>query len=100
MRKSNIFDAAERRRQLEKARAMSEAEINVNAPDSRPMSEEKWAGARPFREMFRPVKKLISLRLDADVLTWYQRQGEGYQTRMNQALRAQMEAEQRVATKR
>jgi uncharacterized protein (DUF4415 family) len=35
--------------------------------------------------LYRPVKKAVTLRLDADVLTWFQKQGRGYQTRINQA---------------
>jgi uncharacterized protein (DUF4415 family) len=35
-----------------------------------------------------PAKTSISLRLDADVLEWFKRQGPGYQTRMNAVLRA------------
>ncbi len=36
---------------------------------------------------FKPLKKPITLRLDADVLAWYKGDGRGYQTRINQALR-------------
>ena len=43
--------------------------------------------------MYRPIKKPVTLRLDADVLAWFQRQGRGYQTRINQALRKLMMAE-------
>ncbi|MGO9404846.1 MAG: BrnA antitoxin family protein [Terriglobales bacterium] len=39
---------------------------------------------------YRPIKKAITLRLDADVLAWFQRQGRGYQTRINRALRKLM----------
>jgi len=35
-----------------------------------------------------PAKTSISLRVDADVLEWFKRQGPGYQTRMNTVLRA------------
>ena len=41
-------------------------------------------------EMYRPLKKPVTLRLDADVLAWFKRQGRGYQTRINRALRALM----------
>ena len=37
--------------------------------------------------MYRPVKKPVTLRLDADVLEWFRRDGRGYQTRINEALR-------------
>ena len=39
---------------------------------------------------YRPVKKQITLRLDADVVAWFKRQvpgGRGYQTEINRALR-------------
>ena len=39
---------------------------------------------------YRPVKKQITLRLDADVLAWFKRTapgGRGYQTEINRALR-------------
>jgi uncharacterized protein (DUF4415 family) len=49
-----------------------------------------WTGAR--RGVFyRPVKQLMSLRLDADVIAWFKSQGEGYQTRINNALREYIE---------
>lgn len=42
------------------------------------------------RKGLKPVgaKKSISLRVDAEVLAWYQSQGPGYQTRMNAVLKA------------
>ena len=38
-------------------------------------------------------KKMISLRVDPDVLEFFKAQGPGYQTRMNAVLRAWMEAQ-------
>jgi hypothetical protein len=35
-------------------------------------------------------KRLVSLRLDDDVLTWFRAQGRRYQTKMNAVLRAYM----------
>jgi uncharacterized protein (DUF4415 family) len=40
--------------------------------------------------LYRPIKKPVTLRLDADVLAWFKRQGPGYQTRINRALRKLM----------
>jgi uncharacterized protein (DUF4415 family) len=37
-------------------------------------------------------KKAVSIRLDRDVMEWFQRQGKGYQTRINAVLRAYVEA--------
>jgi uncharacterized protein (DUF4415 family) len=47
--------------------------------------------------MYRPVKKPVTLRLDADLLAWFQRGGRGYQTRINQALRRVMTEERKKA---
>lgn len=41
-----------------------------------------------------PVKKQLTIRLDADVLDWLKHQGRGYQTRINRILRAVMELHQ------
>ena len=39
------------------------------------------------REFYRPVKEQITLRLDKDVIAWFKAGGDGYQTRINEALR-------------
>ena len=44
-------------------------------------------------EYYRPLKKPVTLRLDADVLAWFKKDGRRYQTRINQALRKMMERE-------
>ncbi len=41
-------------------------------------------------ELYKPIKKPVTLRLDADVLAWFRKQGRGYQTRINRALRKVM----------
>ena len=38
----------------------------------------------------RPPKKLVAVRLDADVFEWLQRYGAGYSTRINNVLRVMM----------
>ena len=48
-----------------------------------------WAGAE-VGKFYRPIKKPLTLRLDADVLAWLRSQGKGYQTRINEILRAAM----------
>ena len=42
-----------------------------------------------------PAKQTVTIRLDADVLTWFKGQGSGYQTRINQLLRQYMQAQQK-----
>jgi len=39
---------------------------------------------------YRPVKRQITARVDADVLVWLKSQGKGYQSRMNAILRDAM----------
>jgi uncharacterized protein (DUF4415 family) len=46
-------------------------------------------------ELYRPIKKPVTLRLDADVLAWFKKQGRGYQTRINRALRSVMMEEKK-----
>ncbi len=40
------------------------------------------------------TKTQVTLRIDSDVLEWFKSQGRGYQTQINQLLRAYMEAQQ------
>ena len=53
------------------------------------MTERFWESAvrNPF---FRPIKQQLTVRLDADVIAWLRRQGQGYQTRLNALLRSAM----------
>jgi uncharacterized protein (DUF4415 family) len=47
--------------------------------------------------MYKPMKKPVTLRLDADLLVWFRRGGRGYQTRINRALRKVMLEERKKA---
>jgi uncharacterized protein (DUF4415 family) len=72
----------ESRRQLAALAAMAEEDIDTS--DIPEVLD--WAGAK--RGLFyRPVKQQLTLRLDADVIDWFRREGTGYQSRMNAALR-------------
>lgn len=44
-------------------------------------------------DFYRPLKKPVTLRLDADVIAWFKKDGTRYQTRINAALRKVMERE-------
>ena len=56
-----------------------------------------WSKAR--RGLFyRPVKRQLTLRLDADLIDWFRQHAtkeEGYQTRINRALREYVEQRSR-----
>ena len=51
-------------------------------------------------DFYRPLKKPITVRLDADVLAWFKKDGRRYQTRINRALRSVMEEEMKGAGSR
>jgi uncharacterized protein (DUF4415 family) len=51
-----------------------------------------WSGAQRGR-FYKPRKLQKTLRIDADVLAWFEAQGPGHLTRMNLALRAAMLSE-------
>ncbi|HXW72218.1 MAG TPA: BrnA antitoxin family protein [Methylocella sp.] len=64
---------------------LPEAQINTrDVPEQRDWSDAKRG------LFFRPVKKQLTIRLDADLIAWFKshtRKGEGYQTSINNALR-------------
>jgi uncharacterized protein (DUF4415 family) len=73
--------------QLQAAAELPDDQINTADPDAPEVAD--WTGATRGR-FYKPNKELKSLRLDADVLAWFQAQGPGYQTRINRTLRAAM----------
>jgi uncharacterized protein (DUF4415 family) len=83
--KTRLTDA--QRRELDALEALPEDAIDVS--DIPPLTEEFWRQAvrNPF---YRPVKQSTTVRLDADVLAWLRSKGKGYQTRLNEILRAAM----------
>ncbi len=59
----------------------------------RASADERKRGRDPLDELarfYRPIKQPVTLRLDADVVAWFKKQGRGYQTRINRALRKLM----------
>ena len=48
-----------------------------------------WSGAE-IGKFYRPMKKPVTMRLDADVLAWLKSGGRGYQTKVNWLLRHAM----------
>ena len=56
-------------------------------------SSKSSVSMRDVMEFYKPIKKPVTLRLDADVLAWFRRDGRRYQTRINSALRKVMERE-------
>ncbi len=63
----------------------------TDAPEVR-----EWRGA-VVGKFYRPIKRPVTIRVDADVLAWLKRQGRSYQTRINKLLREAMEGKRRRA---
>jgi uncharacterized protein (DUF4415 family) len=66
----------------------------IDTSDIPEWTEDMWKRAVRGRDaamkLWRPVKQAVSLRLDADVLAWLKKDGQGYQTRVNRMLRERM----------
>jgi uncharacterized protein (DUF4415 family) len=77
-----------------KASRRRKINLRASADDGGTSREKEWL--RGIEGLFRPIKKPVTLRLDADVLAWFKRQGQGYQTRINRALRAVMMKERKA----
>jgi uncharacterized protein (DUF4415 family) len=75
------------------AREISRVTALAARPDSAidlsDIRELDWRHPLP-NPFYRPVKKQLTVRLDADVIAWLRKQGKGYQTRLNGLLRAAM----------
>ncbi len=75
----------EQNAELEPLAALPEDKINT-----RDIPKQRDGSGARRGAFFRPVKQQITLRLDADLIDWFRRhpkQGAGYQTSINQALR-------------
>ncbi len=76
-------------------REMSDEEVDARAaadPDAQPTDPDFWKGARVTLP---PGKTRVFLDLDDDVLAWFKAHGRAYGQRMNEALRAFVEQQQR-----
>jgi uncharacterized protein (DUF4415 family) len=76
------------RRELRRLAARPDSQIDFSdAPEGKPRMSDVEVG-----RFYRPIKQLVSLRVDADVLAWFRGQGKKYQTHMNEVLRREMQA--------
>ncbi|MFZ1940978.1 MAG: BrnA antitoxin family protein [Terracidiphilus sp.] len=76
--------------QRAKLRALARRpEREIDMSDAPEMTSEQWKKAERGR-FYRPVKRQITARVDADVLAWLKSHGKGYQTRINAILRREM----------
>jgi uncharacterized protein (DUF4415 family) len=67
---------------------------NTDFSDAPELTAEQLSQMKPshYRKIsnYKPIKKTVNVRLDADVIEWLQGEGKGYQTRMNAILREAM----------
>jgi len=76
------------RRELRRLAALPDSQIDLSdAPEGKPRPADVQVG-----RFYRPVKQLVSLRVDADVLAWFRGRGKKYQTHMNEVLRREMQS--------
>ena len=75
------------RASLKALAARPDSEIDTS--DAPELTDELWKLAVRGR-FYRPVKRQITARVDADVLAWLKGQGKGYQSRINAILRREM----------
>jgi uncharacterized protein (DUF4415 family) len=61
----------------------------IDTSDIPELTREQWKNGIRGR-FYRPVKRQITARVDADVLAWLKGQGKGYQSRINAILRREM----------
>jgi uncharacterized protein (DUF4415 family) len=68
---------------------------DIDTSDIPEITDAEWS-RRKVGPIYRPIKKSISLRLDADVLAWFKSKGSGYQTAMNKVLREHFARSRRI----
>ncbi len=75
---------------LKRLHEMKDEDIDFS--DIPPVPPEMFARGI-VRRGLRPVirKRQLTLRMDSDVIEWFKKQGQGYQTKINSLLRAYME---------
>ena len=78
---------AAQKAELQALRVKPESEIDFS--DAPELTDEQWKNAERGR-FYRPIKRQITARVDADVLEWLKAQGKGYQSRINAILRREM----------
>ena len=87
MKKTRTSKSEKRRKELAALAAMPDEKIDFS--DIPELTEDHFRNARRG-QFYRPVKKPVTMRLDADVIEWLKQDGPGYQTKANRLLRIEM----------
>jgi uncharacterized protein (DUF4415 family) len=86
----------ESRTDLARVRAKTAKELDrdiASDPDFKDVPKDWYKNAEAVTST---PKKLLSLRLDSDVVLWFKQRGPGYQTRINAVLRTYMQQKKRA----
>jgi len=62
----------------------------IDTSDIPELTDDQLSEMRRPGNLYKPVKKQITARIDADVLDWLKSHGKGYQSRINAILRREM----------
>ena len=62
----------------------------IDTSDIPELTEVQLTEMQRSRDLYKPIKKQITARIDADVLKWLKSHGKGYQSRINAILRREM----------
>jgi uncharacterized protein (DUF4415 family) len=76
---------------------------DIDFSDIPPLTEEFWKNGIRNPHYARALKEQLTIRLDADILDWFKRHakdGKGYQTDINKALRAYVVAQEKRAARK
>ena len=85
----------EQNRELQRLAELPDEEIDTSEiPEIRDFSSAIRG------KFYRPIKKQVTLQIDADLIAWFKAQAGGYQTRINSALREYVEEHERRGGKK
>ena len=87
MKLKNPLSADELERKIAAISNIKDEEINTT--DIQPLTDDSFKNAI-FNPYYKPVKKQLTVRLDAVLIEWLKGQGKGYQTRLNDILKKAM----------
>lgn len=73
--------------QKELATLVARGDAEIDTSDIPEVTD--WRGAERGR-FYRPVKQVVTIRIDADVVAWFKSRDRKYQTAVNRALREYM----------
>jgi uncharacterized protein (DUF4415 family) len=75
---------------IQRVRAKTQAQLEKDIAEDEDWKDIPADWYREADAVMPTTKRMVSIRLDPDVLDWFKGRGSGYQTRINSVLRAYM----------